>query len=183
MVGLGNPGERYRGTRHNFGFEVLDAWVEQRGASWRTASFAQAETCRLEEDLWLVKPLAFMNLSGPEVQRCLRWWRLPVEEVIVVVDDIQLPLGRLRLRPSGSSGGHNGLRSIEESLGTTAYARIRGGVGGSDQGVDWKQHVLERFGRQETETAGKMVRRAVDALQLTRTDGLAKAMERYNGDD
>jgi PTH1 family peptidyl-tRNA hydrolase len=181
VVGLGNPGPAYRGTRHNIGFAVLDHWAAQQRVVWKAARFAEAEACQLPDGIWLVKPLSYMNCSGPEVARCMHWFKRTPDQLIVVVDDIHLPLGRLRLRPSGSDGGHNGLRSIQEALGTQRYPRLRCGIGQAGEEKDLKVHVLERFRREEIETVERMTEQAARALDACQSQGLQPVMTATNG--
>src|SRR5208283_87826 len=131
VVGLGNPGREYAGTRHNVGFAVVDSLAASAHAS-RFQSRFQAQVAELVEEalkLLLVKPETYMNLSGRSVRQFLDFYKLPVEDLLIVCDDFNLPLGKLRFRARGSAGGHNGLRSIQEQLGTPEYARLRIGVG------------------------------------------------------
>ena len=134
VVGLGNPGSRYAGTRHNVGFAVLDLLAQgPRAGRWQ--SRFQAQVCELTEDatkVLLVKPDTFMNLSGRCVRQVVDFYQLPLEDLLVVCDDVNLPLGKLRFRPRGTHGGHNGLRDIQSHLGTTHYSRLRIGVGAPD---------------------------------------------------
>lgn len=181
VVGLGNPGPLYQGTRHNIGFAVLDHWAARQGAVWKAARFAEAEACQLPGGIWLVKPLSYMNCSGPEIARCMNWFKRNPEQLLVVVDDIHLPLGRLRLRPAGSDGGHNGLRSIQAALGTQRYARLRCGVGSAGQDKDLKDYVLERFRTEEQDIAATMIARASRALEDCQTQGLEAVMAAING--
>ncbi|MGH7225982.1 MAG: aminoacyl-tRNA hydrolase, partial [Gemmataceae bacterium] len=145
VVGLGNPGKRYDGTRHNVGFAVLDSLAASPRAG-RCLSRFQAQVCEWIEDagkILLVKPETFMNLSGRCVREVMDFYQLPLTDLLVVCDDINLPLGKLRVRAKGTHGGHNGLRDIQNHLGTTEYARIRIGVGSPrDDAID---HVLGRF--------------------------------------
>ncbi len=180
VVGLGNPGQAYRGTRHNFGFEVLDLLARQENLTWKKARFAQAETCRLADGAWLVKPQTYMNLSGDAVRQCLNWFRVTPEQLLVVVDDIHLPLGQLRLRPSGSAGGHNGLKSIESRLGTRDYVRLRGGVGAPGQPEALKGHVLGKFDKNEATIMNEALAKAAGGIQSARQSGLDIAMNQLN---
>lgn len=180
VVGLGNPGPAYRDTRHNIGFAVLDRWAAAQGAVWKKLRFAEAEGCQLPSGVWLIKPQAYMNCSGPEVLRCLQWFKWSPQQLIVVVDDIHLPLGRLRLRPAGSEGGHNGLRSLQQALGTQAYPRLRCGVGQPGDPKDLKDHVLERFRKEENETVDHMTARAAAALEACQSGGLEPVMSSIN---
>jgi len=177
VVGLGNPGSEYQKTRHNFGFLVLEAWAAESGLSWKKARFADAEVCELSGRRWLVKPLSYMNGSGPVVGDVLRWFKLEVAELLVVVDEVNLPLGRIRLRSSGSAGGHNGLNSIEQSLGTREYARLRGGVGKPEGGgAELAGHVLGRFEPEEWEKMGEFNQRARAVIEVAQTQGVEAAM-------
>src|SRR5438445_7490139 len=145
VVGLGNPGRRYTGTRHNVGYAVIDSLMESPHASQLSARF-QAQLGELREDagrVLLVKPETFMNLSGRSVREVLEFYQLPCADLLVVCDDVNLPLGKLRFRARGSHGGHNGLRDIQNHLGTTEYPRLRIGV--DAPGEDMVDHVLGRF--------------------------------------
>jgi len=180
IVGLGNPGKNYRGTRHNFGFEVLDLLARRENLTWKKARFAQAETCRLADGAWLVKPQTYMNLSGDAIRQCLNWFRIKPNQLLVVVDDIHLTLGQLRLRPGGSAGGHNGLKSIEARLGTQQYARLRGGVGAPGHPEALKRHVLEKFDKEEEQIMNDAAAQAADGIQIARQAGLDIAMNELN---
>lgn len=180
IVGLGNPGKAYRGTRHNFGFEVLDLLARREALSWKRARFAKAETCRLADGAWLVKPQTYMNLSGDAVKQCLKWFRVTPEQLLVVVDDIHLPLGQLRLRPSGSAGGHNGLKSIEVRLGTQQYVRLRGGVGAPGHPDALKTHVLGKFNKEEEQSMTEAIEKAASGIQTARDAGIEYAMNELN---
>jgi PTH1 family peptidyl-tRNA hydrolase len=175
VVGLGNPGKEYEGTRHNIGFAVLEQMGSPNDGPWKPARFAKAAIRPLGQETWLVKPLAFMNASGPVVADCLRWWKLEPRQLVVVVDDVALPTGRLRLRAQGSSGGHNGLRSIEQALGTQDYLRLRCGVGAKREHEDLSDHVLARFDRGEEDMVGNMKQHAVNVLEMLRNQGYEAA--------
>jgi PTH1 family peptidyl-tRNA hydrolase len=175
VAGLGNPGAEYGSTRHNFGFMVLDRWAASGGAAWKSAGFANAQLARTEDGIRLLKPLDYMNRSGFAISAALHWLKLGPEQLVVVVDDVNLPLGHLRLRAKGSAGGHNGLKSVEEMLGTQAYARLRGGVGAAVGGRDLAEHVLGRFAKDEKEILEKMIVGALDVLQNCQSQGLEQA--------
>src|SRR5215510_12447315 len=140
VVGLGNPGRQYQGTRHNVGFDVLDGLASAPGAGRCRSQFSAlvVELMEGNEKILLVKPETFMNLSGRSVRQVLDFYQVPAADLLVVCDDINLPLGKLRFRARGSHGGHNGLRDIQNHLGTAEYARLRVGVGAppEDQAVD-----------------------------------------------
>jgi PTH1 family peptidyl-tRNA hydrolase len=177
VAGLGNPGREYDQTRHNIGFMVLDAMASRHGLSYARSSNWACHWCRWE-DVLLVKPLSYMNRSGDCLGPFSRYHKVPAAEILVVVDDVALPLGRLRLRPQGSDGGHNGLRSIIDHLGE-GFARLRIGVGTADAGclVD---HVLGKFQKDEMGYVDKAVTRACDAVESTRRDGIPAAMNLFN---
>jgi PTH1 family peptidyl-tRNA hydrolase len=182
VVGLGNPGERYRQTRHNFGFEVVDRMAGRCKWEWQPCRYADALVAGNPAGLLLAKPQSYMNLSGPEIRRILDWFKWEVSDLLVVVDDVNLPLGRLRLRLSGSGGGHNGLASIEETLATRSYARLRGGVGAAPEGGSaLPGHVLGRFTAAEEPAVDAMVERAVETVEMCRSRGMEAAMNFGNG--
>jgi len=181
VAGLGNPGPRYQGTRHNVGFEVLDRLAERHGLAFEAAP-AEALMARWRtgsDVVLLVKPLTFMNLGGEAVGALCRYFRIEVDDVLIVCDDVNLPLGRLRARASGSDGGHNGLKSVARHLGTTAYARLRIGVGRDDR-RDLADHVLARFTPEERAGIDDAISRSVDAVELWVDQGLAAVMNTYN---
>jgi PTH1 family peptidyl-tRNA hydrolase len=184
LVGLGNPGFRYRKTRHNAGFRVIDEVARRLTAKFHTDKKLQAMTARatLEgEEILLVKPLSYMNLSGQVVRDVLRMTCSTVAELVVVVDDVHLATGHLRIRSEGSPGGHNGLKSVQEALGTNAYARVRLGVGsGSATSDDLSDYVLGRFTREQEKVMSAAVGGAADALCAVVRDGAAAAMNTYN---
>ena len=181
IVGLGNPGPRYRGTVHNVGFDVVDEVARRRGASFEAAP-ADALMARLRDvdgGALLVKPLTFMNVSGDAVGALLRYFRVPLEEMLVVVDDVALPAGRLRVRRSGSAGGHNGLKSIIGSLGTDGFARLRVGVGRGDPRRDLSDHVLSRGTGELRETLAEATAKAADAADLFLAAPVEELMKRF----
>lgn len=187
IVGLGNPGRRYQGTRHNVGFAVLDELARR----WRILEFDAWDGGVAEyvfsdpvagERVLLIKPLTFMNESGQAVVEIVRYYKVEMGAVLIVVDDVQLPLGKLRARARGSAGGHNGLKSIIAHLGED-FSRLRLGVGRGDQRRDLADHVLSRFDPEEREEVERMVTRAADAAETFVTDGIAAVMNRYNGGD
>jgi PTH1 family peptidyl-tRNA hydrolase len=182
VVGLGNPGERYRRTRHNLGFMVLEALASQLSASpWRYQSDALVTTADLDGGhLVLVKPQTFMNRSGFAVAPVLLAHGIEPKDTLVVVDDIALDLGVLRLRERGGHGGHNGLRSIIETLGTEDFPRLRIGIRQGEVQGDLAEYVLAPFPEEEVLVVQEMVGTAVDALLSVRRDGTGMAMSRYN---
>lgn len=180
MVGLGNPGAEYTGTRHNVGFMVLDTWATEFKLVWKKVRFAKAEIAQTPSGVWLLKPLGYMNVSGVAVRAGLDWFKLQPEQVLVVVDDVSLGLGQLRLKAQGSAGGHNGLRSIEQHLSTQAYARLKCGVGSAPDQVDLADHVLGRFASEEKKVLKEMTERAVAGLKVCEHQGIAAAMNEVN---
>jgi PTH1 family peptidyl-tRNA hydrolase len=185
VVGLGNPGAEYVGTRHNIGFAVLDRLAAKLECSFRSRSrFAAlvAEAARGPVRLVLAKPQTFMNRSGESVGAILRWMKLAPGEMLVVVDDADLPLGQIRLRLAGGSGGHNGMRSILETLGgDEGFPRLRIGIGRSGPvGRDITGHVLGRFAAAEKGAVEKTVDLAVEAVLRCVDDGLTAAMNQFN---
>ena len=181
VAGLGNPGAKYRGTRHNVGFEVADRLAGRHGVTFESSP-ADALVARIRgaQPVLLVKPLSFMNLSGRPVVELAHYFRVEPTDVLVLVDDVNLPLGQLRARARGSEGGHNGLRSILESFGTREIARVRIGVGRGDPRRDLADHVLARFDADEREVVEEALERAADAAELFVTEGIEPVMNRYN---
>ena len=181
IVGLGNPGPRYACTRHNVGFDVIDLLAQSPRAG-RFRSQFQAEVAELREDadkLLLVKPETFMNLSGHCVRQLMDFYQVPVEDLLVVCDDVNLPLGKLRARARGSHGGHNGLRDIQNHLGTNEYARLRLGVGGPK--ADLVDHVLGRFSPSEQAVMADAVPLAAQAVVVWVVQGIEECMNQFNG--
>lgn len=178
VVGLGNPGAAYAGTRHNVGFMVLDHLAARAGERFRREPKWGAEVARVGE-LLLCKPARFMNLSGGPTLAVGAFFKIPAAAMLVVVDDAALPLGRLRLRPQGSAGGHRGLESIIGAFATTAIPRLRVGIGAATGG-DLADHVLARFAPDEAAAAGEAVVRAAAAVAVVCELGLTAAMNQFN---
>jgi PTH1 family peptidyl-tRNA hydrolase len=185
IVGLGNPGSRYKGTRHNVGFEVLDELARRHNVAFESAP-AEALLARWRrpesEDVLLAKPLTFMNHSGEATGDLVRYFKIDVGEALIVVDEAQLPLAKLRARARGSAGGHNGLKSVIAHLGSD-IARLRIGVGRGALQRDLSDHVLARFAKDETDDVERMIARAADAAEMFVTQGIAEVMNAYNGGD
>jgi len=184
IAGLGNPGRQYAGTRHNVGFEVIDELLRRHRVELEAAPVdAMFGKWRRESDVvLLVKPLTFMNLSGEAVSGLMRYFKIDVSDVLIVTDEVNLPVGRLRLRGTGSEGGHNGLRSVAQHLGTTEYSRLRIGVGRGDTQRDLADHVLAMFTPEEQPDVRSAITRAAEAVESFVTDGLAKTMNVFNRD-
>lgn len=178
LVGLGNPGREYRDTRHNIGFMVVERLATAARATWQNEKAWQAELARAGETL-LCKPLTFMNLSGVAVGLIASFYKIPPAEILVLLDDMALPLGKLRLRANGSSGGHQGLQSIIEHLGTEEVARLRVGIGAAEPGGA-VGHVLGRFALEEAAVLQQSLDRVLEAIAAAQTRGLAAAMNAYN---
>jgi PTH1 family peptidyl-tRNA hydrolase len=183
IVGLGNPGRAYEKTRHNIGFEVVDRLAEKAGAAFRKRLLAPVQTAEAtigSGTVLLVKPLTFMNTSGPAVAGIARKKGTAAEDLVVVVDDVDLPLGKLRIRPKGSAGGHNGLKSVIAHFGSEDFARVRVGVGRPGEG-DMVKHVLSKFAPDERDVIRDAIERAAEAVECLVRDGVDKAMNEFNG--
>jgi peptidyl-tRNA hydrolase, PTH1 family len=182
VVGLGNPGAKYERTRHNVGFMVTEALVRRHGGSFK-GSKQRAEIARIKvKDIpvLVAQPITYMNDSGHAVRRLVDYYRVPVSRLLLVCDDIDLPFATLRLRPSGSSGGHGGLKSIVRELGTEDFVRLRVGVGRPARSA--VPHVLGEFGPEEMKMLPALVEKAADAVTLVLVDGVARAMNEFNRD-
>jgi PTH1 family peptidyl-tRNA hydrolase len=180
VVGLGNPGRPYAGTRHNVGFDVLDVLAGRHRLEWESAPASALLAKWRAASVLLAKPLTFMNLSGSAIGDLLRFYKIDLPDLFVVVDDVNLELGRLRARPSGSAGGHNGLKSVIAAFGSEEFARLRIGVGRGDGRRDLADHVLAKFDPEERTIVAEAVGRAADATELFVAEGIAPVMNRYN---
>ena len=183
VVGLGNPGTEYRETRHNVGFMVADALVNR----WRVADQWREKFDALliktmvgDESVILAKPLTFMNLSGQAVAGLAGFYKIEPPDIFIVTDDVALPVGRLRARRGGGAGGHNGLKSIIQSLATQAFPRMRVGVGRGDDRRDLADHVLGRFEADERDTVSAAVLRAADTTEMFLSEGIGRVMNAFN---
>jgi PTH1 family peptidyl-tRNA hydrolase len=186
IVGLGNPGREYRDTRHNAGFMVVDEIARRHDLTWAMAPGQVPDAFVAKkfglQPVLLAKPLGYMNLSGDTAAGLLRYYDVDAADLLIVVDDIDLPFGRLRARPSGSAGTHNGLRSIVGRLGTE-FPRLRVGVGRGDARRDLADHVLSKFEPAEREQLESIITRAADAAEMFAAEGIIKVMNTYNADD
>ena len=183
VVCLGNPGAKYEWTRHNTGFLVCDVLAKKMGVSVNRAKFkALVGTCELGgENVLLMKPQTYMNLSGEAVSEAVRFYKIPPEHVIVVSDEVSLPIGKLRIRPKGSAGGHNGLKNIIAHLGTDQFPRIRLGVGAPPHpDYDMADWVMTVFRDQDAVDMTETAKRAAEAIECYISQGADKAMNRYN---
>jgi PTH1 family peptidyl-tRNA hydrolase len=189
VCGLGNPGERYRLTRHNVGFRVVDLLADRWGLTGegRVKDGAAQLEVRFDappDKVLLVKPLRFMNLSGGALKAAIRQSEVdPAEDILVVTDDVDLPLGRLRLRREGSAGGHNGLRSVIAALGGSEFPRLRVGIGRSGTSRATVDHVLSTFRTDERDLATEAIATAADAVERWLVEGIDAAMNEFNGID
>jgi PTH1 family peptidyl-tRNA hydrolase len=184
IVGLGNPGADYAQTRHNAGFMLADLLVRRWRGEWSARTKFQSRIAKVEADghrVVLCEPQTFMNLSGEAVGAVVKFYRLPQSRLLVAVDDADLPLGEIRLRPGGSSGGHHGLESIEQHLGSREFARLRIGIGRQDGKREITGHVLGRLSPGEAMVMGKVLARAADQVECWLAHGLQKAMSQFNG--
>lgn len=182
IVGLGNPGKKYQRTRHNFGFLVVDKLAKNcRIRLKKRLCDALVGEVSSEGEKWLLaKPQTLMNRSGSAVKEILNRYQCTAEDLVAIYDDLDLPFGRIRIRPKGSAGGHRGIRSIMESLGGAPFYRIRLGIGRPPQGMDAVDYVLEPFGEKELAELPKIIDRATDSLLCLLRQGPQKAMELYN---
>ncbi len=183
LVCLGNPGREYAETRHNVGFLTADLIAEKKSAKIDRLKF-KALTGTVElggEKVLVMKPQTYMNLSGEAVGEAARFYKLPPERVLVISDDVSLPLGKMRIRGNGSAGGHNGLKNIIQHLGTDQFPRIKVGVGApahpEHEMVDW---VIGKFSREERKALDEMLKKAMDAAECVIRDGVQKAQNRFN---
>ena len=184
IVGLGNPGLAYRHNRHNVGFMVADALADKLEIPLKRVKFkAQIGNGKLEDiPIIIAKPLTFMNKSGEAVAPLVRYFKVPLERLLVIHDDMDLPLGTLRMRPSGGSAGHNGMLSIFDKLGTNAIPRLRVGIGRPPGRMDPADYVLQDFPKGDEELLKMVIAQACEAAIAFITTGLEKAMNTYNGE-
>lgn len=184
VVGLGNPGSKYEGTRHNVGFDVLAELAHRWHAPKPKLRFEANITevlCGIEK-LLLIAPQTFMNLSGRSVQQVIKFYQAPLSDLIVIGDDLNLKVGQLRLRASGTAGGQKGLQSILSCLSSNEICRLRLGIGRPPDQMDAADYVLGRFRKDEIELVDAATRRAASAVEVWAAEGIAAAMNRYNGD-
>lgn len=183
LVGLGNPGKKYVKTRHNLGFMVVEQFAKNHGLQLREdpsfqGFFAQGKVN--EKPLGVLLPMTYMNRSGISLQACASFFKEPPSDVLVVADDVALPLGTLRMRQQGSSGGHNGLKSVEEHLRTQSYPRLRMGIGSPQEGELLEDFVLGVFTEEEMKSVSLMIEEAQKILELWVLEGLPSAMQQAN---
>jgi PTH1 family peptidyl-tRNA hydrolase len=181
IVGLGNPGKMYEGTRHNVGFALVQALAKKHGLKFRRETqwkASLAEGTILGSPVIIMMPLTFMNLSGEAVAPLMRYFDIEMSQILVAVDDIAIPLGQIRVRINSGSGGHNGLKSVEEHLQSNRYARLRVGVG--YEGENLADYVLERFSKEEEKLIPEILERAEKAIEVWLEKGITKAMDFAN---
>ena len=181
VVGLGNPGSEYSTTRHNVGFMAIDELARRLGiTSWKKRNQALVGECRGSEPVVLIKPQTFMNLSGVAVGEIARWYKVSPEDVIVIFDDMDLPLGRLRLRLKGGSGGHKGIESLLTHLTNDSFARVRIGIDRPPTNWEVVDYVLSSFTSEEQPLLKEAITRAAEATECIVKQGMNKAMNVYN---
>jgi PTH1 family peptidyl-tRNA hydrolase len=184
IVGLGNPGADYAKTRHNAGFALVEKLAARWKADWKNERRFGARIARSEQvgrRVLLCQPQTFMNLSGEAVGALVNYYQLPLEKILIVVDDADLPLGEIRLRPGGGTGGHHGLESVTQHLGSKAFARLRIGIGRKNEAREITGHVLGKFGADESALLEKVLERAANQMAYWLDAGLQKAMNQFNG--
>lgn len=184
IVGLGNPGAEYAKTRHNAGFSLVEQLAEKWRSTWSNQRKFQARVSRAERSgntVLLAEPQTFMNASGEAVGALMRFYQLPPSKVLVVVDDADLPLGEIRLRPSGGTGGHHGLESVMQQIGSRDYPRLRVGIGRQDGLRQITGHVLGKFSGPEQALLEQVLERAASQLECWLDAGIQKAMSQFNG--
>ncbi|HET9910694.1 MAG TPA: aminoacyl-tRNA hydrolase [Anaerolineales bacterium] len=183
LIGLGNPGREYRDSRHNFGFMLIDRLIVRLNARGMKVQSKAIVTSAIYEErkLILAKPQTYMNLSGQSAQGLLHFYKLPIENMLVAHDDLDLPFGTIRIRPGGGPGGQRGMASTIEQLGTKDFPRLRLGIGRPPGRMDPSDYVLQNFSRDEVKLLSEIIDRAADAALMFVMDGLNKAMNKYNG--
>lgn len=163
LVGIGNPGREYDKTRHNIGFEILDQWAKKNGETFRVEKRFHGEVAKVDS-VYLLKPSTYVNRSGRSVRALLDYYKLALDELLVIVDDVDLPFGKVKMKARGSAGGHNGLKDIQTHLRTQDYFRLKVGIGDRSRGT-LSDHVLGRFSAEETELLPSLVARAEEVIE------------------
>ena len=181
VVGLGNIGANYAFTRHNVGFMVVDKFALDNNAQFKEVSKLRAYVASIKgvEDYLLVKPTTYMNLSGEAIQLVMSYYKIPVEDLLVVYDDLSLDLGKLRYRPNGSDGGHNGIKSIIKNLNTKDFARLKVGIG-PQPNIPSESFVLQKFGDEELKLLKPTLDKSVESIEYYFRNGIAKTQNIYN---
>ena len=181
IAGLGNVGDEYTETRHNIGFKIVEALADEAGASFISDRLASICEIKIKgKQLILIKPTTFMNLSGKAIKYWMNEHKIPKENVLVIIDDLAIPFGSLRLRHRGSDGNHNGLTSVHESLGTDEYARMRFGIGSEFKRGQQVNYVLGKWSEEERKQLPELVKKAADATKSFALQGIQKTMNQFN---
>ena len=186
IVGLGNPGDKYKNTRHNIGFMVTEAFASKYNIDGKPNSKFNAIVGKglvEDEEVVIVQPLTYMNLSGQAVLKVLSWYKSDISDLVVVYDDISIDLGKIRFRPTGSAGGHNGIKSIISCCGGDNFDRLKVGIGPSPGEHLWTSYVLEKFSEQETEVLKKIIPLCAESLEDYLKLGINFVQNKYNGID
>jgi peptidyl-tRNA hydrolase, PTH1 family len=183
IVGLGNPGTQYKDTRHNIGFKAIDRFAERSGISVNQSKFKAlvGEGVVQGEKVYLIKPMTYMNLSGESLRQFMDFYKAPIEDLIVVYDDLDTPFGQQRLRYQGSAGGHNGIKSIIQHVGTQTFNRIRLGISRPEPGYVISDYVLSNFRKEEAAQLGAVLDTCCEALELAMKNSFEKVMAKFNG--
>ncbi|TYQ14609.1 UNVERIFIED_CONTAM: PTH1 family peptidyl-tRNA hydrolase [Acetivibrio alkalicellulosi] len=184
VVGLGNPGKKYDDTRHNVGFYVVELLSMRHKIKVSKLKFKAlyGEGVIGENKVLLVKPQTYMNLSGESVRDIIQWYKVPIENIILVYDDIDLPVGRLRLRPKGSAGTHNGMKSVIYQIQSEDFPRVRVGIDKPPEGWALADYVLSKFSKEETKKIAETISKASDAVETIIKSGIDQAMNEFNKD-
>ena len=182
IVGLGNIGKEYEGTRHNAGFLIVDKLAETLRATFKEGRgpFLAAEGNHRGEKVILIKPTTYVNLSGQAVLRAMRIYNIPLQDILICIDDLNIPIGTVRLRPGGGDGGHNGLKNINHEVGSKKYSRLRFGIGNDYPRGQQVDFVLSSFDKEELPSVDEAVQRAHDAALCFVREGINRAMNLYN---
>ncbi len=183
IAGLGNPGKKYRLTRHTIGFRIVEKLVADAGKRFRSAWLMSMDYSRIavtDEPVMVVKPMTYMNRSGTVIGRLKDKYRVSLDDVLIIYDDVALPFGKIRLRAQGSAGGHNGLQSVIDALESKAFSRLRFGVGAADSGASMIDYVLSPFTEEEEQLMDEQIAVSVDAVESWLRDGAEKTMNLYN---
>lgn len=182
IVGLGNIGDEYQNTRHNIGFKIIDAFASEVGAKWEDKRYGAVSKCRVKNaELVLLKPSTYMNLSGQAVRYWLQQEKIPLENLFVLVDDLNIPFGTIRMRKQGSAGGHNGLKNIEQLLCTPNYARLRFGIGNEFTHGAQVNYVLGQWTPEENAAFPDRLKLTTDIIRSFCLQGIDRTMNQYNG--
>lgn len=184
VVGLGNPGSKYANTRHNFGFDIADRIARKHNADFRTEKKFNADLTKVKigkRKVVLIKPLSYMNLSGPVVRKVSSFYQAKLNDILIILDDANLPLGKIRFRIDGRDGGHHGLESVSKSLGSTKHPRLRLGIGRGENLKQIAGYVLDKFHQNELDLKDKVERKAMEQIDCWLTHDAQSAIQKFNG--